>query len=100
MSTCSVLTSAAVRKGRPQIACSLKVLKNRSMRPLRHESPSCRIQACGRPDHAPGRPRAITTMFGWLTLTHILLGKLKITWRDTDQCFRIRVMPQEIRYPN
>jgi hypothetical protein len=35
-----------------------------------------------------------------LTLTHILLGKLKIIRRDTDQCFRIRVMPQEIRYPN
>ena len=35
-----------------------------------------------------------------LTLTHILLGKLKIIGRDTDQSFRIRVMPQEIRYPS
>ena len=35
-----------------------------------------------------------------LTLTHILLGKLKIMGRDTDQSFRIRVMPQEIRYPS
>jgi hypothetical protein len=35
-----------------------------------------------------------------LTLTHILLGKLKIIGRNTDQSFRIRVMPQEIRYPS
>jgi hypothetical protein len=35
-----------------------------------------------------------------LTLTHILLGKLKIIGRDTDQCSRIGVMPQEIQYPN
>ena len=35
-----------------------------------------------------------------LTLTHILLGKLKIIGRDTDPCFRIRVMPQENQYAN
>jgi 2-dehydro-3-deoxyphosphogluconate aldolase/(4S)-4-hydroxy-2-oxoglutarate aldolase len=60
----AVLASAAVRKAGSQIACSLRVLTNRSMTPLQRESPSCRIQACGRPDHAPGSPRAITTMFG------------------------------------
>ena len=37
---------------------------------------------------------------GGLTLTHILLGKLKMIGRDTDQCFKIRVMSQEIRYPS
>ena len=37
---------------------------------------------------------------GRLTLTHISLEKLKIIGRDTNQCFRIRVMPQEFRYPN
>src|SRR3954447_4754294 len=35
-----------------------------------------------------------------LTLTYILLGKLKIIGLDTDECFRIRVMSQEIRYPS
>src|SRR5215217_7009764 len=35
-----------------------------------------------------------------LTLTHILLGKLKTIGRDTDQGFRIGVMTQEIRYPS
>jgi hypothetical protein len=35
------------------------------MMPLQHESPSCRIQACGRPDHAPDRPRATAIMSGW-----------------------------------
>jgi hypothetical protein len=40
------------------------------------------------------------TGFGYLTLTHILLGNLKIIGLDTDQYFRIRVMSQEIRYPS
>jgi hypothetical protein len=35
-----------------------------------------------------------------LTLTHILLGKLKIIGRDTNPWFRIPVMSQEVRYPS
>ena len=42
----------------------------------------------------------LTSVHFELTLTHILLGKLKTIGRDTDQGFRIGVMPQEIRYPS
>ena len=48
----------------------------------------------------PGEVFLNASWVAGLTLTHILLGKLKNIGRDTDQCFRIRVMSQETRYPS